>query len=125
VIALVDSCMYIGWMRDRLNPVKLLQEHHPKLVSCGIIHIEVLRGVVNPRIRSYMAAFFDTLPAIPLSPVQLEDVAELAWRCDRRGIVLPVTDLMIASCAMKVGATVITRDRHFAAVPGLEVRDEL
>jgi predicted nucleic acid-binding protein len=49
----------------------------------------------------------------------------LAWELDREGEVLPLTDVAIAACAKRVGATVITTDLHFAKVPGLKVRAEL
>ncbi len=44
---------------------------------------------------------------------------------DRRGAVLPLTDLIIAACALWAGAAVITSDEHFRRVPGLEVLAEV
>jgi hypothetical protein len=47
---LVDSTKYITWMREGRNPVALLAAPLTagKLLTCGIIRIEVLRGVIKP-----------------------------------------------------------------------------
>ena len=50
----------------------------------------------------------------------MSEATELARECDRNGLVLPVTDLIISSCALKLSATVITRDRHFSLIPNLQ-----
>jgi predicted nucleic acid-binding protein len=47
--------------------------------------------------------------------------AELAWSLDRRGITLPSQDCLIAACAQAGGAAVLTDDRHFDHIPGLEI----
>ena len=122
---LVDSCIYIDWMRQGVNPVKRLHAHQSELVSCSLIHLEVLRGITAPRIKSYLTDFFSTLRQVPLSPALMQAATELAWVSDRRGVVLPVTDVIIAACALKVGATVITRDRHFSRLPDLKVAADL
>ena len=46
---LVDSCTYIDWMREGVNPVKRLQTHRANLVTCDIVQLEVLRGVTDPK----------------------------------------------------------------------------
>ena len=122
---LVDSCIYIGWMRAGMNPVKQLNMHRLNLISCSIVHLEVLRGVTDLRIKSYLAEFFSTLPQVSLSLAVMNEATELAWARDRKGVVLPVTDAIIAACALKVDATVITRDTHFSQIPNLEVSPEL
>ena len=43
---------------------------------------------------------------------------------DRQGRVLPLTDVVIAGCARRIGAVVLTRDRHFKQVPGLITIDQ-
>ena len=50
---------------------------------------------------------------------------DLAYALDRRGVVLPVTDLLIAVCAIYTGATIISADEHFRHVPDLAVLQSL
>ena len=51
--------------------------------------------------------------------------AELAWRLDREGWRLPAQDILISACALRIGATVFTHDKHFRVVPGLSVISSL
>jgi len=46
---------------------------------------------------------------------------ELAWKLDREGKGMQVTDLVIATCALQVEATVLTLDSDFLRVPSLDV----
>lgn len=62
------------------------------LLTCGIVRIEVLRGVIKPKVKAELTRFFDIVPEIPLSPSLLRETAELAWTLDRQGQVLPVTE---------------------------------
>lgn len=123
----VDSTKYISWMRQGRNPVALLAPavSAGELISCGIIRIEVIRGVLKPKVKAELNCFFDLVPEIPLSSVLLRDAAELAWTLDRQGQVLPVTDVIIAACVKRTGAELISEDAHFRMVPGLKMRAEL
>ncbi len=117
--------MYIDWMKQGINPVERLAPRHAELISCGIIHLEVIRGITKTVVKEYLIKYFDILPQVPLSNGILQSATELAWESDRKGIVLPSTDLIIAACVLKAGATMITRDQHFSRIPGIRVSDDL
>jgi len=87
-----------------------------------LVRAEVLRGVVSVPARARMELLFSAMHEVAMVPELWTEVAELAWELDRRGEVLPLTDIAIAACAKRAGATVITTDLHFAKVPGLKVR---
>jgi len=124
---LVDSSKIIEWMRCGRSPVRILQPFviAGQLSTCGIVRVEVLRGVVKPAIRDEMAALFAAIPEVPLSSDLWNRAADLAWTLDRKGNILPVTDLLIASCALHAGAIVVSVDPHFGSIPGLRVRRDL
>lgn len=124
---LVDSSKYISWMRSGRNPITLVAVpvQAGELVSCGIIRIEVLRGVVKSNVKEQLAEFFRIVPEVALSPALLNEAAELAWSLDRQGNILPITDILISVCAQKANAVLITEDPHFQRIPGLKVRADL
>jgi predicted nucleic acid-binding protein len=124
---LVDSTKFISWMRAGRNPVTVLESalRARALVSCGIVRIEVLRGIVKPAVKREIAGLFEAIPDIAIDTAIVADAAETAWKLDRKGRVLPVTDLVIASCAKRLGATVVTEDPHFRHIPGLASSAEL
>ena len=118
---LVDSTIYIDWMRHGLNPVQLLLPHVQmgEALTCGVVRLEVVRGLVHLRVKETLNELFDLMPTVDTTVNIWSAAAELAWRLDRKGKVLPVTDLIIAACAKSVQADVISLDRHFGEIPGI------
>jgi predicted nucleic acid-binding protein len=54
-----------------------------------------------------------------------DGVEQTLWELDRKGVVLPLTDVVIARCAMRIGAVVLTYDRHFKDIPGVRAVNRL
>ncbi|MDQ6655548.1 MAG: PIN domain-containing protein [Verrucomicrobiota bacterium] len=122
-MVLVDSSVYIQLIRDGKNPVRTLAEAFDatEIVGCSVVRCEVLRGMIRPKPKAYLAEFFDLLIHVPTDDRVWRETEDLAWQLDRRGRVLPLTDVLIAVCALRIGAAVLTLDRHFKEVPDLEV----
>jgi len=122
-LILIDSTIYIDWFRRRveLQPVLEPWVRARAVASCGVIRAEVLRGILHPLQKERLSAFFDVLEEVPTESRVWRESAELAWELDRKGSVLPLTDVVIATCARSVGAAVVTLDGHFSKIPGLKV----
>jgi predicted nucleic acid-binding protein len=122
---LVDSNVYIDLLRKRIDPAEELTARISQLdlAVCGMVRVEVLRGIRVEPIKAQMIAFFDLLQNVPTDNRLWEDAAELAWTLDRKGIVIPAQDIVIACCARRIGAAVLTMDAHYRAIPGVQVRD--
>ncbi len=65
---------------------------------------------------------FTLMQEVPLDGDLWTDTTEMAWSLGRQRVVLPLTDVAIAACSRRAGATLITTDRHFAMIPGLRIR---
>jgi hypothetical protein len=126
LVILIDSSIFIGWTRRGINPLDMLrrQLHANELVSCGVVRCEVLRGTIKPKAQAELNLLFDVIPEIPVTAKIWQQTAGLAWELDRKGIVLPLPDLVVAACALSMEATVITTDAHFAKIPKLKIRRE-
>ncbi len=120
---LVDSSVYIDLLRSGQDVASRLRDRitDGSALTCGVTRIEVLRGIIDRRIRDWMEQLFNEMTDCPLDAALVTAAAQLAWRLDRRGIVLPIPDLLIASCCLRAGAAVVTTDPHFQLVPGLKV----
>lgn len=75
--------------------------------------------------RSEFSELFDLMVDVPTDGRIWSMVADLAWKLDRRGAVLPLTDIVIACCALIVHTGVITTDPHFSQIPELTVKRSL
>lgn len=123
---LIDSCIYIEHLREGRDPAQVFAHYATRhdLATCGVIRCEVLRGMRTPKSRAALANYFDCLLYVPTLNNVWETAEELLWQTDRRGFKVPFTDALIAACAIKADGAVLTRDRHFRAIPGLRVFDE-
>lgn len=120
---LVDSSVYIRLMRQGLDPVAVLFEHYDtvNLVTCGMVRLEVLRGVRFPRARERLEAFMAVMQDVPADERLWREATELAWQIDRTGKAIQATDAIIAASALRLGASVLTLDSDFQRVPSLHV----
>jgi predicted nucleic acid-binding protein len=120
---LVDSSVYIRLMRQRLDPVAVLFEHYDtvNLVTCGMVRLEVMRGMREPRAAKRLEDFFAIMQYVPTDERLWHEATDLAWRIDRSGQTIQATDALIAASALRKSASVLTLDSDFQRVPGLHV----
>ena len=123
---LVDSNIYIRMLQNGLDPVINLGSWAKEndLVTYGILRMEVLRGIKNQDVGLGVEKMFDLMIHVPARKRLWENASQLAWQLDRKGLVLPAQDILIACCARQVGAAVMTSNRHFHSIPELEVIDD-
>lgn len=119
--ALVDSNVFIDLTRRGEDAARWLGRQLDDIYTCGMVRLEVLRGITDRRKRDGMAAFFDVLCEVQTDSLLWQHAARLGWELDRCGRPLPAQDILIAACALRAGVPVLTADRHFQEIPGLMV----
>jgi hypothetical protein len=126
-VILIDSTLYIDWLRRRVDLRQILEPWilAQAVAGCGIVRAEVVRGILDPRQKQRLQEIFDVVLEVPTDPQLWHTASELAWGLDRKGIVLPLTDIVIAACALRVHATIVTTDPHFSRIPDLAVRSDV
>lgn len=121
-LVLVDSNVYIGLLRRHLDPVAILGNWigEGDLATCGMIRLEVERGLKSPKLRRHLGGFFDVMRFGMTTHKVWEQAVELAWTLDRCGQTLPAQDLLIAATAQSFGAIILTEDAHFSMIPDIQ-----
>jgi predicted nucleic acid-binding protein len=124
---LADSSFYIHLLRERQDPLRALAltAATRDLVTCGIIRCEVGRALRPQKVRDHFRAFWDVMINVPTDNRLWAEAEQTLWDLDRKGTVLSLTDVVIACCARRVGAVVLTYDHHFSHIPGVRVTDHL
>ena len=120
---LVDSNVFMDLLNRRRDPAIWLVEWAGKsnLATCGMVRLEVLRGIKSFKQLTQIRAFMDVMVNVPSDNRLWTDATELAWKLDRQGLVIPSADVVIAASALRLGAAVLTSDSHFAQIKGLRV----
>jgi predicted nucleic acid-binding protein len=126
-VVLVDSSFFVRSFRDRIDPLLELATYadDQELATCGMVKLEVCRGLRLPTMRHHYEAAFAAMLYAPTNFSTWERAARLAYELDRSGNTLPAPDLVIAACALAIDASILTFDRHYQFVPGLRVLDRL
>ncbi len=125
---LIDSSWYITGSKRGRNPLLELQpiSEVRDLATCGIVRCEVARGIREPAMLKKFQASWDVMMFVPTDNRLWVDVEMLAWQLDRTiGGALPLADIIIACCARRIGAVVLTFDQHFASIPGIVSTDRI
>ena len=122
---MVDSNVYIDLLRRRKDVVSTLYDwaefRGGGLVICGMIRLEVLRGLKSLQAFQSISALMDVMINIPSDDRLWREATDLAWNLDRQGTVIPGPDVVIAASAISIGAAVMTSDAHFFRIEGLRV----
>ena len=118
---LVDSSYYIGLLRKGRDPLLGLAviSAQRDVATCGVVRCEVGRGLQLESNRRRFSTAWELMIYVPADNRIWSDAEELLWRLDRQGKPIPLTDAVIACCALRIGAVVLTFDKHFDSVPGL------
>lgn len=100
---LIDSSAWIEYLRPNgSKKVKgKIREilHREEAVCCGIVIVEILRGVKNEKDFHSLQDSLLSLSQIPLDDNVIERAAKWGFMLDRKGKAVSTTDLLIASAS--------------------------
>jgi predicted nucleic acid-binding protein len=124
---LADSSFYIQLLRQGLDPLKslALAAATRDLAICGIVRCEVGRALRPLKVRQHFGAFWDVMINVPTDHRLWGHAEQMLWNLDRQGVVLPLTNVIIACCAQRIEAVVLTYDKHFSLMPGVRTTSQL
>ena len=117
---LVDTSVWVMALRKDFQPAAkdrmeyLLIEN--RVAICGIIRLEILGGTRAEKEFYTLKSRLDSLHHLETI---WNDACELAFTLRRKGVIVPYTDILIASSALSAGATLLHFDRHFDLIAGI------
>lgn len=120
-----DSSFCIGLLRRGQDPLRALAlaASERDLAVCGVVRCEVARRLQQPRTLKRFQAFWNVMVNVPTDNRLWDEVERTAWQLDRKGLMLPLTDVIIACCALRIGAVLPKYDAYFPPIPGLRLAD--
>jgi hypothetical protein len=124
---LVDSSYYIGLAREGRDPLRALAVVGAQrdVATCGVVRCEVARGIKVEAVLERFRRAWDVMMYVPTDNRLWLEVERTLWELDRQGVCLPLTDVVIACCARRIQALVLTFDTHFQAIPGIRAVREI
>jgi predicted nucleic acid-binding protein len=96
-------------IRDRID--SLLKED--VVITTGIIKLEILAGAKTEKEFRRLKSRFDALESVETEDEIWRKACENGFKLRRKGLTVPSTDVLIATCALQAGAVLLHADAHF------------
>ena len=106
---------FLTEIKDRID--LLLKED--RVQTTGIIRLELLAGTRTKGEYDRLKQRLSALENIETDAALWEMACDIGFKLRRKGITIPYTDILIASCALTAGAVLLHADRHFDLAAGL------
>ena len=120
---LADTSVWIEFFKkeseigDKLS--SLLAEG--SVTICGIVIFELLQGIKSDKEKSIILNAISELPYIEMDSSLWQKSAMLAASLRRKGITLPLSDVIIASIVLEHNLSIFTLDKHFDDIPEITI----
>ena len=121
---IVDTTIWIEFFRDpqltHSNHLKDLLRQQ-RVVMVGMVLAEIVQGVKDPKEARLVLASFKKLPYSEMTRDRWQQAGEISASLRKKGMTIPLSDLIIAACALAQGCEVYTLDPHFKRIPGVKI----
>ena len=120
----VDTSVWsLALRRDAVPEVaalKLALASGQTIVSTGLVLQELLQGFSSPNQAGSLIERFRSLPMLMPDRQDHIDAATLRNVCRRRGVQAGTIDALLAQLCIRHGLTLLTTDRDFSLIAGVE-----
>jgi len=118
----VDSSVWIEYFRRGVGAVfdtldALLDAR--RAVLCGMVELEIRHGL-RPRERAVVTDLFQALPYFETRRSDFIVAGDLLGELRSHGVTIPSSDALIAAICLQRQVALLTLDRHFDRIPGLQ-----
>jgi predicted nucleic acid-binding protein len=113
-LVMADTCIWIASEKDPVIAAQLRDMTiRDRLVMCGIVYAEILRGLQEAAVLERRTKQFLALQWVETPPEVWRKTAEMASTQDRLGHPVPLTDVHVAALCLENELSLWTTDRHF------------
>ncbi len=123
-MVVVDTAVWVDFFRGTNEPARAVLRNlirSQEAVLTGVVLAEVLQGVRSPQEATRVRSQFISLPYLEATRETWSDAGSLSAELRRKGVTLPLSDLVIATLAVEHDTEVFTTDAHFGKIPGLKL----
>jgi predicted nucleic acid-binding protein len=121
-MVIVDTSAWIPFFnRPQSSEKRIIEEliDRDEVAIVGIVLAELLQGCRSQEERHELKEALLALPYLGVSQATWIAAGEISAGLLRKGITLPLSDLVIAAAAIEHHCSVYSLDAHFQKIPGL------
>ncbi len=119
---IADTSVWIEFFRNADTPVsdylkQLLRSGQVALT--GMVLAEILQGIKSPQEARLVRSNLQSLSFVEAQRKIWQHAGEISATLRKKGLTIPLSDIIIASAAIIEGYEIFTIDPHFEKIPGL------
>ena len=120
---LIDTSVWIDFFRKPESETGEKIVKHLKrgsISTCGVVVFEVLQGAADAEEFTFLEENLKGLHFLDSSAEVFFEAGKTSYDLRKRGITLPLSDILIATLAIANRQIVWTKDQHFKKMKGLQ-----
>jgi tRNA(fMet)-specific endonuclease VapC len=128
-MTVLDTSVVVSLLKgtaDAVKNMKVLQETNQRITLTDITAYELLKGAnLSSKRQDNLSDVKTILSSVELLDFSVEasiEAAQIYAELKRAGHLIGEFDILIAAIVKTNGEELLTRDRHFEAIPGLKLR---
>lgn len=125
---IVDTSVWVEFFRAPSSPLTrhllgLLRSN--RVVLVGMVLAELLQGIRNSKEAARVRRSLEALPYTETTRSAWQMAGEVSAALRRKGVTVPLSDLVIAAVALGEDCELFTVDPHFELVPQLKLHSHV
>mgnify|MGYP001115685578 CR=1 FL=1 len=122
---IVDTSVWIEYLKNKLSLAEKMDRQllAGDIFTVGPVIAELLQGAKTDKDYRMLKNSIDGLPFIETSFENWAWAGDISYKLRRRGIIIPITDCIVAAVAIHNNASVMTYDQHFTNIPNLKLEN--
>ena len=124
---IVDTSIWIEYFNRKTNIVNFIEERIMEdcLFMTGPIVSELLQGVKTEQEYEKLKNSIDAIPYLEITLEYWKEEGNISNKLRRKGITIPLTDIIISAVAISNNAKVYSLDKHFKEIPRVKLYKEI
>ena len=123
-MVIADTSVWIPFFNRPDSPEKAALDiliDADEIALVGVVLAELLQGCRTESERNSLSDSLTALPYYEVTRATWCGAGDLSAQLLRRGVTVPLSDLVIAALALERGCHVYSLDAHFRKIPGLRL----
>ncbi len=119
---IVDTSVWIDFFNHPQSSITFYVKNllrNRRVTMVGMILSELLQGIKTSKESRLVQQSLAKLPYLEIIRDDWQKAGELSTALRRKGLTLPLSDLVIGAIAVRTGLEIFTTDQHFKKIPGL------
>ena len=122
---IVDTSIWIEYFKNNKKYVPFIEDslNLENILIGGPIISELLHGVKSKKEYELLS---ESISAVPFAECVFDDwikTGETLYNLKKKGITVPLTDILISVIALRYNASILTLDKHFKSIDMIKLID--